>query len=228
MGSPPNGREHLRRAMASGADSVELDIRLSADGVVLLSHDDFAPGPDGTRAALRSLSREALRSLGGPEPVLDLEEALELLGGSSLNLNLDAKEPEAALAAAECLSALGMADRAIFSGLEPEAAESLRAALGGFARLLNADPLLPASGYGLDSIREASRIARECGCCGLNLDFRAATEELMAFAYARCLPVFLWTVDEPEDMETALGLEPYSLTSNWPDRLICLINGGKP
>lgn len=226
MGTRPNGAEHIGRALASGADVVELDIRLSADGHVLLSHEPDAVLPDGSRALLRGMSMDQIRALapaGDDARILELGEAFDLMAGAAATLNLDAKEPQAAAAAAVVARGRGMADSLLFSGLEPEAAALLRDELRDFARLLNADPLLPASGYGLDSIRSAARIARECGCIGLNLDIRAASEALMGFSAPRGIPVFLWTADSEADMERALSLEPYSITTNKPDRLIELI-----
>ena len=227
MGTRPNGREHVVRALFSGADVVELDIRLSADGHVVLSHDEEAVGPDGLRRALGSLSWEEIRSLAGEGAearILDLDEAFDLIGGTAV-VNLDAKEPAAAVAAAAVARRRGAAESIVFSGLEPEAAAELRDELRGFARLLNADPILPIAGYGPDSMREALRVARDCGCCGLNLDFRAATEALVDYAHPRCLPVFLWTADEPEEMERVLSLRPFSVTTNRPDLLARMIEG---
>lgn len=227
MGTRPNSREHVMRALSSGADVVELDIRLSSDGRVVLSHDEGASGPDGRLGAFRDLSWETIRSFAAEgdskERILDLDEALDLLAGAPAAVNLDAKEPEAAMAAAAVARRRGMADSVFFSGLEPAAAAAVREGLRGFARLLNADSILPRTGYRAESMREALRIARDCGCCGLNLDFRAATEALISYAHPRCLPVSLWTVDATEDMERALRLGPYSLTTNRPDLLVKLI-----
>jgi glycerophosphoryl diester phosphodiesterase len=224
MGTRPNSAEHVRRAIEAGAAAVELDIRLSADGRVVLSHDPDAALPAGGRRALREMAWEEISSLPrGGERALDLDGAFGLLSGASAAVNLDAKEAEAAVAAAALASRRGLAESVLFSGLEPEVARALRGELRGYPRLLNADPILPASGYGLESMREALRIARECGCCGLNLDFRAATEELSRFIQPRCLPLFLWTADEPAEMERALRLGPYSITTNRPDILLRML-----
>ena len=236
LGSAPNGAENIRLAARSGAGAIELDIRLTSDGRVALSHDPETLLADGSVRALRDIdwAREGpARRPGAPGgPVLLLDEALDLLesllpaGAPPFALNLDAKEPEAAVAAAGLARRRGWAESVLFSGLEPRDAALVRGELAGFARLLNADPILPASGYGPESLREAAAVALECGCRGLNLDFRAATEELMRYAAPRCLPVFLWTADEPDEMRRVLGLEPYSITTNRPDRLFELLARG--
>ncbi|HET7839155.1 MAG TPA: glycerophosphodiester phosphodiesterase [Rectinemataceae bacterium] len=203
MGSPPNGAEHIALAIASGADLVELDIRMAPDGRVVLAHDEDAALEEG---------------------ILDLDRAFDLLEGEgSPVVNLDAKEPEAALAAALIARARGLEDSVLFSGLGPAETALMRERIPRFRYLLNADSILPASGYGGYEIRAACRMAAEHGCCGLNLEWSSASRELMDYARLRCLPVLLWTVDAEDEMLEALELGPYSLTTNRPDLLMRLL-----
>ncbi len=67
---PENSLPAVRHALAAGADGVEVDVRASADGVLVLSHDATLPPArcrtlDGRRVpaglAIRGLSFEALR-----------------------------------------------------------------------------------------------------------------------------------------------------------------------
>jgi glycerophosphoryl diester phosphodiesterase len=228
MGSPPNGREHIARALAEGADVVELDIRLASDGKVVLSHEDTISGgrSDGLLIAGHASAElaEAAASRGGE--LLDLDLALDILAGADCVINLDAKGPEAAMAAAVSARRRGIEWRILFSGLGAPEARAVRRGLPDFRCLLNADLLLPASGYGEEEIRAACSALTECGCCGLNLDWRAASRALMDYARPRCIPVLLWTVDEEADMQEALGLEPYSITTNRPDILGRLLGKG--
>lgn len=225
MGSPENSREHLERAIAAGADLAELDLRLTGDGRVVCSHNPEIPAPGGQTLAIADFEArelaEAARELGGE--LLDLETAFGLIAGSPCLLNLDAKEPEAAIAAAQLARRLDLSDSILFSGLHEADARRVKGALHGTRYLLNADLILPRSGYGAREIRAACGIAEELGCCGINLDWRAATEALMGWTRARCVPVLLWTADEETDMRAALSLGPFSLTTNRPDRLVRLV-----
>jgi glycerophosphoryl diester phosphodiesterase len=228
MGEGPNSREHLRRALEEGADIVELDIRLSADGHVVLSHDDAVLIPGGeslpiARHGWKELSREAR---GRGLDLLDLEEAFDLLAGSGRGINLDAKEPEAAAAAAALARGRGLEDSIIFSGLGEAEARLVREKLPDFRCLLNADLLLPASGYGEKELRAIYRSLTESGCCGINIDWRAAGAPLMEYARRRCIPVLLWTIDMEEDLRKALELQPYSITTNRPDLLVGILEKG--
>jgi glycerophosphoryl diester phosphodiesterase len=207
MGSAPNGREHIRLAIAAGADLVELDIRLDAEGRVVLAHDE--------KLALEG------------KDLLALDEAFDLLGEGDIVLNLDAKEPEAAIAAALVARLRGREESVVFSGLGPGDTRLMRQRIPRFRYLLNADSLLPASGYGCEEIRAACRLVAENSCCGINLEWLAATDELMDYARRRCVPVMLWTVDAEDEMLRALEFRPFSLTTNRPDLLVRLIESRK-
>jgi glycerophosphoryl diester phosphodiesterase len=225
MGEAPNSRKHLGRALEEGADIVELDIRLSADGHVVLSHDESVPIPGGeslpiARHGWKELSGEAR---GHGVDLLDLEEALDLVAGSGCAINLDAKEAAAASAAASLARGRGVEDSIIFSGLGEAEARLVRESLPDFRCLLNADLLLPVSGYGEAELRAICRCLTESGCCGINIDWRAAGVPLMEYARRRCIPVLLWTIDTEDDLRKALELQPYSITTNRPDLLVGIL-----
>lgn len=62
---PENTLEAYRAAIASGADLVETDARLSADGVVIASHDPDLARIAGRDAAIAETSHEDLRVIAG-------------------------------------------------------------------------------------------------------------------------------------------------------------------
>jgi glycerophosphoryl diester phosphodiesterase len=60
---PPNTIEMLRAAVRAGADVVDVDVRLSADGVLVAAHDDELGGVNNGEGSLRTQSFSALRKL---------------------------------------------------------------------------------------------------------------------------------------------------------------------
>lgn len=73
--APENTRAAIRAGLDSGADGVEVDVRLTADGVAVLLHDpDVARTTAGT-GRVGDLSSEEVRALGIPT----LEEALAVV-----------------------------------------------------------------------------------------------------------------------------------------------------
>lgn len=75
---PENTLEAYRAAIASGADLVETDARLSADGVVIASHDSDLTRIAGRHAAIAGTSCESLKAIArsGGVQLATLAEAL--------------------------------------------------------------------------------------------------------------------------------------------------------
>jgi glycerophosphoryl diester phosphodiesterase len=84
-------------ALQAGADVVELDVRLTADGVPVVLHDaDVAATTDGTgfvhAMTLGQLKRlDAARGSGPVQRIPTLDEALEVIDGGETAVNLEIK-----------------------------------------------------------------------------------------------------------------------------------------
>src|ERR1041384_8179475 len=74
-------------AIAAGADGIEFDVRLSADGVPVVIHDDNLYRTHGLRRRVADLSGRELDELGVPS----LRELFELMSGNELVLCLEIK-----------------------------------------------------------------------------------------------------------------------------------------
>jgi glycerophosphoryl diester phosphodiesterase len=88
--APENTLPAIEAAIANGADIVEIDIRLTADGVPVLMHDESTERTTDREASVARLSYDELRSFDAgswfsPEyagtPVPTLEEALGTAAG---------------------------------------------------------------------------------------------------------------------------------------------------
>jgi glycerophosphoryl diester phosphodiesterase len=97
LSCPENTLAAFAAARAAGADGVEIDVRLSADGRPVLFHDRIAPGG---RPVAELTARELAAAAGYPVPTLD--EALAEGGG--LLWNVEIKTPAALAAAGEAIA----------------------------------------------------------------------------------------------------------------------------
>jgi glycerophosphoryl diester phosphodiesterase len=94
---PENTLAAFEAAAQAGADVVELDVRLTADGVPVVLHDaDVAATTDGTgfvhELTVGQLKRlDASRGQGPRQEVPTLEEALEVIGRGGAAANLEIK-----------------------------------------------------------------------------------------------------------------------------------------
>jgi glycerophosphoryl diester phosphodiesterase len=87
---PQNTRSSFDRALACGADGIEFDVQLSADGVPVIYHDRSMRRINGSHRRLSDFSLKELRLLDWGswygeqykrEPLLTFREVLELYAG---------------------------------------------------------------------------------------------------------------------------------------------------
>ncbi|MDE2489537.1 MAG: glycerophosphodiester phosphodiesterase [Elusimicrobia bacterium] len=99
--SPENTLESLARARAEGADGIEFDVQLSADGEPFLFHDDDARRVCGRNVPVASLRWRDLKELKvfGRHAIPHLDEALAAVEGwPGAELFLDLHQPSVPLA----------------------------------------------------------------------------------------------------------------------------------
>ncbi|MDB5182832.1 MAG: putative Glycerophosphoryl diester phosphodiesterase [Candidatus Saccharibacteria bacterium] len=80
--APENTIKAVQAGIAAGADAVEFDVRLTKDGVFVLSHDSTLLRVAGVSELVRNLTHEQIRvvkTLDG-EPIPTLDEALAVRG----------------------------------------------------------------------------------------------------------------------------------------------------
>jgi glycerophosphoryl diester phosphodiesterase len=114
--SPENTLESLRRAKAEGADGIELDVQLSADGEPFIFHDDGALRVCGKDAPVAKMRWRELRDLRvfGKYPIPHLSDALEDMAdwpGAELFLDLHQPRVDLAEATARRVAASPVRDR---------------------------------------------------------------------------------------------------------------------
>lgn len=102
---PENTLAAFRRALEHGAEGIELDVALSADGVAVVMHDTSVDRTTSGTGDVADLTLEELRALdaGGGEPVPTLDEVLALAAGRA-EVNIELKAADAAAAVAACVA----------------------------------------------------------------------------------------------------------------------------
>lgn len=155
--APENTLASLRRAAADGAAMVEVDVKLTAEGRLVLFHDDRLDRTTDGHGAMASTTLDMLGALDagawfGPgftgEPVPTLEEALDVILGLGLAVNLEIKpcpgrEAETARDVAQMTTALWPDDRPppVLSSFSRESLAVARDTAPALPRALIADRL---------------------------------------------------------------------------------------
>jgi glycerophosphoryl diester phosphodiesterase len=192
--APENTLEAFRRAVAMGADGVELDVRRTADGVLVVHHDPQPPGRD----LIATTAAATLRASHSEIPTL--AEALDVCAGVLVNVEIknaprepgfDPDEP-AADAVVELLAARAGRDRVIVSSFQLATIDRVRACSAtvptGLLTVTRADSRV------MDRIVERGHHALHPGRQGMT---RRRAEQVVADAHERGLQVNVWTVNAP-------------------------------
>ena len=111
---PENSLPGFRRALEYGANGIELDVHLTADGVIVVHHDSALrppgdhPAADGPSLEIHDLTYEAIRAhpLAPGVPIPTLGEVLDLTGPRA-TLYIEVKAAAAAGAVVNCVSQTG-------------------------------------------------------------------------------------------------------------------------
>jgi glycerophosphoryl diester phosphodiesterase len=209
---PENTVAAFREAVALGADGVELDVRRSADDILVVHHDSEADGV----GLLRDSRFHAIRAARPDIPTLD--EALAACGDLLVNVEVKCLpwEPDADGADRPVLRAVAELvraerDRIIVSSFDLGAVDACHA----LAPELTTAWLT--SGQDLDA---AGAIAVERGHRWLHPDRAAAQRSSSAVVGAlhdAGVGVNVWTVDDPVEMSRLAGLGVDGIISNVPD-----------
>ena len=188
---PENTLEAFREARAMGADGVELDVRRSRDGAMVVHHD--AALPDG-----RNIFELGVADL--PASVALLDAALEACAGMVVNIEIknvpvdvdhDPTEQMAEAVVAR-VADLGRRDTVVVSSFSLDTIDRVRAL----------DPAVP-TGY-LTSPRwnqvEALQRAVDGGHGHFHPMDPVVNAELVRLAHDAGMRVNVWTVDDPDRM----------------------------
>lgn len=214
------------RALDSGADFVEVDVRRTRDGHLVVSHDD-AVELDGTVVSIASSSLADL-SVGSRPPVL-LEDVVAAIGRRA-RVHLDVKSSDGDVElVAHLVDDLG-ADQIIVTTSEDVSVRRLRA----WSRV-HAPTLLVGLSSGARVGRNKVRASRWTTVLSVFARRRIrrsdanlvvahrllARYSLRRYALRRGLPLLVWTVDEPAELARWMN-DPavWMVTTNYPERAL--------
>jgi glycerophosphoryl diester phosphodiesterase len=200
-------------ALAQGADAIELDLRETADGELVVLHDPTLRRTTADPRAIASLPAVALESLPAATRPPLLRTVLERYGRRTRYL-VELKDPTPALErrALAALRVAGLRDRAVIQSFDHASLRRLRA----LDPSLAVAPLLravPAAGEEfLDDLAANGAVA-------LGVHHQAVDAGLLAAAHRRGLGVRAWTVNEAVAAERLLGLGVDGLITDLPGSL---------
>ena len=212
--APENSPAAFDLALQQGADGIEFDVTLSADGVPVIIHDDTVDRTSDGTGEVRQMTAAALKrlSLGRGQTIPTLDELFEQLGTRTL-YNLELKGMGVAdtgleAAVARRIVAHGVQDHILVSSFNPFMLRRIRR-------------LLPA-GVPLGFLRERHSTRFGCRFTHAQADHplhSLVDADHMAWATANNYRVNVWTVDDPVEARRLVGLGIHGIITNKPGYL---------
>ena len=213
-----NTVEAFAEARVQGADWVELDVRLSADNVLIVHHD--AHYRDGR------LVRE-VAAADVPDYVPNLAQAFEACEGMGVNVEVKnlPGDPDHDAAVMVCEAVAGL----VGAYRPPEFLLMSSFDIAAMDRIRTTDPLVPTAWivlerHGTDLILD--RIVRH-GHGSVNPWDELVDEHLVRAAHERDLAVVVWTVDDPGRIAELASWGVDGIITNRPGLARSVIDGGQ-
>jgi glycerophosphoryl diester phosphodiesterase len=214
--APGNTWASFRRALEIGVEMIEVDVRRSGDGHLVLAHDETLPGRDGEAdsplpvvVAEASLAELRALDLGAGERLVTLDEAIASLRGKcALMIDLKGEGFERELVAAIREGGLTPAEVVIPGGTAPS-----RSALRALARELPLSLSLDARAEPLLTSAFIDAIDTDA----VTWHHRLITSERAARLRARGLTVYTWTVDDLDTMRRVRDAGVDGIITNRPE-----------
>lgn len=229
--APENTLAAFRLAADQGAPAIELDAKLSADGVVVVIHDATVDRTTNGRGAVSSLSHSRLKSLDaggffGPqfagEPIPTLEEVFDAVGRRLLiNVELtNYASPADRLVekVVELVRSFHLEERVLFSSFQPVNLFTARRLIPEVPRAILALP-------GRKGWWARSFLMRSIAPQAVNPYFTDVSPAFVERQHASDRKVNVWTVNDPADLERLIACGVDGLITDDPPNAFAALAG---
>ena len=222
--APENTLAAIRLAGTARADLVEVDVRLTKDGVPVLLHDAKLDRTKNGSGLLADATAAAVKELDAgswfspqfaKEPVPTLCEALKL-AVEDRPLLVEIKELAAAVPSAEVVRSAGAVDRVVVQSFLADAVTAFRHILPEVPAGFLISPGKADDPASAQWIAKVCAYASGCGAAFAAVHHQAVTPRLVEYLFRRGLSVWAWTVDDPADMKRLADWGVAGLITNNP------------
>lgn len=209
--APENTLAAFQLALEQDADGIELDAMLSADGQVVIMHDDTVDRTTNGSGRVKDMSLAQLKQLDmdDGQKIPTLTEVFEKFGGKFL-INIELKNytsifDDLPIEVAKLVNDHGVEESVLISSFNAFNIKRLR-------------PELPKTKLGLITMPKKAKnwIWRFFKYDSLHPHFSDVDKVLVSALHARNREINVWTVDEPEEMTRLAGLGVDGIITNVP------------
>jgi glycerophosphoryl diester phosphodiesterase len=231
----------FEHAAELGADVLEMDVHMSADGELVLMHDATVDRTTDGAGAITGLTLAELQALdagydwtpdaGGSFPyrgqgirVPALREVLSAFPDRPLNIEIKQREPSLVAPFCALLREFGATDRVLVASFHDAALAEFRGAcpeVRTSAGRREVETLFGLSLARVSAVYSPGFVAVQVPEYSSGL--HVVTDSFVAAAHGRNIAVHPWTINSEEDLRRMLALGVDGIITDYPDRLLALL-----
>lgn len=241
--APSNTMEAFRLALEQGADILELDVHMTRDGVVVVSHDETIDRMTDGTGLIREMTLAELRQYdfgydfspdngqsfpyrGKGVTIPTLEEVFEAFPGVPVNIEIKQTEPAMEQQVWELIQRYQKEDEVLIASFHGEAADKWRRVAGD--RVAMSAPVSHMYGFAalyvphLDWLYAPAYdafqvpVAESAGPITVRFD----TERLLALTDRLDIAVHYWTINDEAEIKRLFALGADGIITDYPDRAV--------
>jgi len=237
---PENTLEAFAAGLAAGAERLELDVHATADGEVVVLHDDTVDRTTDGTGLVRAMTLAALHRLDagarfvapdGTRPFRDrgirvptLAALLEEFPDVPLNIEVKQHEPAIERLVLDTLGRHGARARTLLAAEDGEIMLRLRAVAGDVLTSFSA----PEVADFVYRVRDGNLAGYAAPGVALQVppafrDIPIVTPAFVAAAHDLGVEVHVWTINDEPEMERLLDLDVDALMSDFPERVVAVL-----
>ena len=211
---PENTLRSVRRAIELGVDRVEIDVRVSKDGRLVIMHDETVDRTTNGHGYVSELTFDELRSLdaGMGEKIPTLEEILRFTMGKA-KLEIELKVPEATEPTIQLVEELNAEKNVIVISFIHELLE----------RVHDLNPNIRTGALFFEVPKDILQRALKVHAGSIHVYYRNVNSDLVKEAHKSGLEIAVWNPNRIEEMREMIGLGVDAIGSDRPDVLIRLL-----
>lgn len=212
---PENTLRSFSKALELGADMIELDVHLSSDNSLVVIHDDTLDRTTNGQGPVSEKSFDELRALdaGKSEKIPSLAEAFDLiLGKSRINIELKGAgtaRPVAALIEEYVKNRGRRYEDFLVSSFDHLDLWTLK----------NDNPAILTGALAVQLPPGFAEFAKEMKAYSVNAALYAVSKPIIDELHKKEIKVFVFTVNEPEDIGHVKAMGIDGIFSDYPDRI---------
>lgn len=219
--APENTLAAFELAFEQGADGIELDVQRTADGVLVVCHDETIDRTSDGAGAVAELGFEQLRSYSfnngrsgfGRVPIPTLAEVLGLVRGTQKVVNIELKNSVVAYPGMEAeiealVGELEVGEQVWYSSFNHRS----------LVRLAELGTTVGLGALYVEQLVRPWQYAASFGATALHPLASTVDAELVAAAHEVGIRVHPWTVDAPEQIQALAQAQVDAIITNVPAR----------